>query len=64
MLLLSAAVVLAMHYTPHVVCAGVSIEHILRSVYGGWMIRLFWIGWIADHRKHTVELAPLLALAR
>ena len=53
-----------MHYTPHVVCAGVSIEHILRSVYGGWMIRLFWIGWIADHRKHTVELAPLLALAR
>ena len=28
-----------MHYTPHVVCAGVSIEHILREVYGGWMLR-------------------------
>ena len=32
-------IVLAMHYTPHVVCAGVSIEHIQRSVYGGWMLR-------------------------
>jgi hypothetical protein len=32
-------IVLAMHYTPHVVCAGVSIEHILREVYGGWMLR-------------------------
>ena len=32
-------ILLAMHYTPHVVCAGVSIEHILREVYGGWMLR-------------------------
>ena len=32
-------IVLAMHYTPHVVCAGVSIEHILREVTGGWMLR-------------------------
>jgi ubiquinol-cytochrome c reductase cytochrome b subunit len=32
-------IVLAMHYTPHVVCAGVSIEHVMREVYGGWMIR-------------------------
>ena len=32
-------IVLAMHYTPHVVCAGVSIEHILREVYGGWLLR-------------------------
>ena len=30
-------ILLAMHYTPHVVCAGVSIEHILREVYGGWI---------------------------
>ena len=28
-------IVLAMHYTPHVVCAAVSIEHILREVYAG-----------------------------
>ena len=32
-------IVLAMHYTPHVVCAAVSIEHILREVYAGHILR-------------------------
>lgn len=32
-------IVLAMHYTPHVVCAAVSIEHILREVYAGHVLR-------------------------
>ena len=32
-------IVLAMHYMPHVVCAAVSIEHILREVYAGHVLR-------------------------
>ncbi len=32
-------VVLVMHYTPHVDYAFASVEHIMRDVNGGWMIR-------------------------
>lgn len=30
---------LAMHYTPHVDLAFVSVEHIMRDVQGGWLLR-------------------------
>ena len=30
---------LAMHYTPHVDLALVSVEHIMRDVNGGWFLR-------------------------
>ena len=32
-------VFLAMHYTPHVDLAFVSVEHIMRDVQGGWLLR-------------------------
>ena len=32
-------IVLAMHYTPHVLMAFDSIEHIMRDVNYGWLIR-------------------------
>lgn len=32
---------LAMHYTPHVDLAFNSVEHIMRDVYGGWLLRYF-----------------------
>lgn len=32
-------VLLAMHYTPHVDIAFVSVEHIMRDVSYGWLIR-------------------------
>jgi ubiquinol-cytochrome c reductase cytochrome b subunit len=34
-----SGVVLAMHYTPHVDYAFKSVEHIMRDVNGGWMVR-------------------------
>lgn len=30
---------LAMHYTPHVDLAFASVEHIMRDVNGGWLLR-------------------------
>ena len=30
---------LAMHYTPHITLAFYSIEHIMRDVHNGWLIR-------------------------
>jgi ubiquinol-cytochrome c reductase cytochrome b subunit len=32
-------VMLAMHYTPHVSLAFISVEHIMRDVNNGWLIR-------------------------
>ena len=32
-------IILAMHYTPHVDMAFASVEHIMRDVNGGWLIR-------------------------
>ena len=32
-------IVLAMHYTPHVDLAFASIEHIMRDVNNGWLLR-------------------------
>ena len=32
-------IVLAMHYTPHVDQAFASVEHIMRDVNGGWLLR-------------------------
>jgi ubiquinol-cytochrome c reductase cytochrome b subunit len=32
---------LAMHYTPHVDLAFLSVEHIMRDVNNGWLIRYF-----------------------
>ena len=32
-------IVLAMHYTPHVDMAFASVEHIMRNVNGGWLLR-------------------------
>ena len=36
---IATGVILAMHYTPHVDKAFASIEHIMRDVNGGWMLR-------------------------
>jgi ubiquinol-cytochrome c reductase cytochrome b subunit len=36
---LATGIVLAMHYTPHVDLAFASVEHIMRDVNGGWLIR-------------------------
>jgi ubiquinol-cytochrome c reductase cytochrome b subunit len=38
---IATGVVLAMHYTPHVDMAFASVEHIMRNVNGGHMIRYF-----------------------
>jgi ubiquinol-cytochrome c reductase cytochrome b subunit len=32
-------IVLAMHYTPHVDYAFAAVEHIMRDVNGGWLLR-------------------------
>nr|YP_010041679.1 apocytochrome b [Cyanophora biloba]QPB15006.1 apocytochrome b [Cyanophora biloba] len=32
-------ILLAMHYTPHVDLAFISVEHIMRDVVGGWLLR-------------------------
>ncbi|KAH8974890.1 hypothetical protein BDL97_01G125900 [Sphagnum fallax] len=34
-----AGVFLAIHYTPHVDLAFLSVEHIMRDVKGGWLLR-------------------------
>lgn len=34
-----SGIFLAMHYTPHVDLAFVSVEHIMRDVQGGWLLR-------------------------
>lgn len=34
-------ILLAMHYTPHIDLAFTSVEHIMRDVNGGWLIRYF-----------------------
>jgi len=34
-----SGVILAMHYTPHVSLAFLSVEHIIRDINGGWFIR-------------------------
>jgi quinol-cytochrome oxidoreductase complex cytochrome b subunit len=36
---LITGVVLAMHYTPHVSIAFLSVEHIMRDVNFGWLLR-------------------------
>ena len=36
---IATGVVLAMHYTPHVDLAFISVEHIMRDVNYGWLIR-------------------------
>ncbi|WP_210530118.1 cytochrome b [Rubellimicrobium arenae] len=38
---IATGVVLAMHYTPHVDMAFASVEHIMRDVNGGYMLRYF-----------------------
>jgi ubiquinol-cytochrome c reductase cytochrome b subunit len=38
---IATGVVLAMHYTPHVDMAFASVEHIMRDVNGGFMLRYF-----------------------
>jgi ubiquinol-cytochrome c reductase cytochrome b subunit len=38
---IATGVVLAMHYTPHVDLAFASVEHIMRDVNGGFMLRYF-----------------------
>ena len=39
MLFRSTGIFLAMHYTPHVDLAFMSVEHIMRDVEGGWFLR-------------------------
>ena len=34
-----SGIILAMHYTPHIDLAFLSIEHIMRDVNGGWLLR-------------------------
>jgi ubiquinol-cytochrome c reductase cytochrome b subunit len=36
---IATGIFLAMHYTPHVDLAFVSVEHIMRDVNGGWFLR-------------------------
>lgn len=36
---LVTGIALAMHYTPHVDLAFLSVEHIMRDVNGGWLLR-------------------------
>jgi ubiquinol-cytochrome c reductase cytochrome b subunit len=36
---LVTGIVLAMHYTPHVDLAFASVEHIMRDVNNGWLLR-------------------------
>jgi quinol-cytochrome oxidoreductase complex cytochrome b subunit len=36
---LISGIILAMHYTPHVDLAFLSVEHIMRDVNGGWLLR-------------------------
>ena len=36
---LLSGIALAMHFTPHVDLAFLSVEHIMRDVNGGWLIR-------------------------
>jgi ubiquinol-cytochrome c reductase cytochrome b subunit len=39
MLQIGTGIFLAMHYTPHVDLAFLSVEHIMRDVEGGWLLR-------------------------
>jgi len=39
MLQIATGIFLAMHYTPHVDLAFLSVEHIMRDVEGGWLLR-------------------------
>lgn len=39
-IMIVSGVTLAMHYTPHVDLAFQSVEHIMRDVHSGWLIRL------------------------
>ena len=36
---IATGIFLAMHYTPHVDLAFISVEHIMRDVQGGWLLR-------------------------
>jgi ubiquinol-cytochrome c reductase cytochrome b subunit len=36
---LLSGIILAMHYTPNIDLAFLSVEHIMRDVNGGWLIR-------------------------
>jgi ubiquinol-cytochrome c reductase cytochrome b subunit len=36
---LLSGIALAMHYTPHVDLAFISVEHIMRDVNNGWLLR-------------------------
>ena len=36
---IATGIFLAMHYTPHVDLAFMSVEHIMRDVEGGWLLR-------------------------
>jgi ubiquinol-cytochrome c reductase cytochrome b subunit len=36
---IATGIFLAMHYTPHVDLAFLSVEHIMRDVEGGWFLR-------------------------
>ena len=36
---MATGIFLAMHYTPHVDLAFLSVEHIMRDVEGGWLLR-------------------------
>jgi quinol-cytochrome oxidoreductase complex cytochrome b subunit len=38
---IATGILLAMHYTPHIDLAFTSVEHIMRDVNGGWLIRYF-----------------------
>ena len=39
MIQIATGIFLAMHYTPHVDLAFLSVEHIMRDVEGGWLLR-------------------------
>ena len=39
MIQIATGIFLAMHYTPHIDLAFLSVEHIMRDVEGGWLLR-------------------------
>ena len=39
MIQIFSGIFLAMHYTPHIYLAFLSVEHIMRDVEGGWLLR-------------------------
>ena len=65
---IATGIFLAMHYTPHVDLAFMSVEHIMRDVQGGWLLRymhangasfLFHCSYLTQSYSHIHSLSSL-----